>query len=304
MLSGKAIWELLKSTAAKWSDKNSPRLGASLAFYMLLSMAPLLILVVAICGLVFSEATAQQQVLAQVRSIAGATGEKTVSSLIQSAHKPSSGILATTVAFITLLTGASGVFMELRDSLNTIWDAPASTASGIAAIIWQRIVSFGMVLSLGLLLLVSLIASAAIALVENFFADLVPMHFAVVGRIADFTLSSIGILVLFGLIFKYVPNIRIAWRDVAIGAVFTAALFIVGRTLLGIYMLKVGVGSTYGAAGSLVALVVWVYYSAQIFFFGATFTRVYADRFGSLSKRNPSKSPEFPARLVTKSQGA
>ncbi len=304
MLSSKATLELLKSTATKWTDKNATRLGASLAFYMLLSMAPLLILVVAICGLVFSQTTAQQQVLAQVRAVAGVSGEKAIGSLIQNAHQPSSGALATTIAFITLLTGASGVFMELRDSLNMIFDAPASTVTGIRAIIWQRLISFGMVLSLGLLLLASLIASATVAVVENFFSYLMPLHFAFLGRMADFLISSIGIVVLFALIFKYVPNIRIGWREVAIGAVFTAVLFTIGRTLLGVYMLKVGVGSTYGAAGSLVALVVWVYYTAQIFFFGATFTRMYSDKYGSNASRRSAKPGNLNAHLAVKGQQA
>lgn len=305
MMAGKQIFQLLKSTASSWSDHNAPRLGAALAFYMLLSMAPLLILIVAICGLVFSHASAQEQVLAQVRAISGSAGEKTVGMLIENAHQPKSGILATIVAFVTLLSGASGVFLELRDSLNIIWDAPVKKAAAWKALIWQRIISFGMVLALGLLLLASLILSAAITIVEKFFTGLVPLNFTMLSTAANLVISLVAISVLFALIYKFVPDVPIAWQDVGIGAVVTALLFTMGKTLLGWYLGSVGVGSTYGAAGSLVALVVWVYYSAQIFFFGATFTRVYADNVGSLALlRRRSKHASSKSHLTAKTQGA
>ncbi len=304
MIAGKDILGLLKDTASRWSDCNAPRLGASLAFYMLLSMAPLMILIVAICGLVFSQASAQEQILAQVRGISGAAGEKTVAMLIENAHQPKSGITATVVAFITLLSGASGVFLELRDSLNTIWGAPKAVAGGWKGMVWQRVVSFGMVLALGFLLLASLILSAAIAIVENFFAGLVPVHLAVAGHVANVAISLVAISALFGLIFKFVPDVPIAWRDVGVGAVVTAILFTIGKTLLAWYLGTVGVGSTYGAAGSLVALVVWVYYSAQIFFFGATFTKVYADTYGSRASRKQQSKPILRSGLEAKTQSA
>ena len=304
MMAGKDVFGLLKSTASRWSDCNAPRLGASLAFYMLLSMAPLMILVVAICGLVFSQTSAQEQVLAQVRGIAGTAGEKTVSMLIESAHRPKSGITATIVAFITLLSGASGVFLELRDSLNTIWNAPKSTSAGWKTMVWQRVISFGMVLALGFLLLVSLILSAAITIVENFFTGLVPLHLAIAGHAANIVISLFAISALFALIYKFVPDVPIAWRDVGVGAVVTALLFTIGKTLLAWYLGTVGVGSTYGAAGSLVALVVWVYYSAQIFFFGATFTNVYADTYGSMATKQKRNAPILRSGLGAKTQGA
>ena len=304
MMSGKEIFPLLKMTATRWSDHNAPRLGASLAFYMLLSMAPLLILIVAIVGLVFSESSAQQQVLAQVRSISGSAGEKTVSMLIENAHRPSSGITATVVAFITLLSGASGVFLELRDSLNFIWDAPKLAAGNWKTMIWQRMVAFGMVLALGFLLLVSLLLGAALGIVENFFVGLIPLHFAIAGELANITISLLAISALFALIYKFVPDVPIDWRDVGTGAVVTALLFTIGRTLLAWYLGTVGVGSTYGAAGSLVALVVWVYYSAQIFFFGATFTRVYADTYGSLARKARREKRAAGPGLAAKTQRA
>jgi membrane protein len=181
------------------------------------------------------------------------------------------------VAVATLLFGASGVFAELQDSLNIIWDAPPGNSSGWIAMIKQRVISFGMVLALGLLLLVSLLLSAGLGLIEEFFSGLISVHAAALGEAANFVISLVGVAVLFALIFKFVPNVRIDWRDVIVGGVATAILFSIGRALLALYLRTTGIGSAYGAAGSLVALVVWVYYSAQIFFFGAEFTRVYAD---------------------------
>lgn len=272
--------ELVKSTAAKWSAHNAPRLGASLAYYTLLSLAPLLILIVAMCGLVLSKSDVQRDVLSQVQSLLGYSGARTVQMLISNAHQTSSGVFATAVALITLLFGASGVFVELRDSLNTIWDAPPRSSSGWRDLIWQRLVSFGMVLALGFLLLVSLLLTAAINLTEKFFGGFIPGHFAIFGQTVNTLLSVFVITLLFGLIFKFVPDLPIRWAEVAIGAVATAVLFTAGKYLLALYLTTAGVGSTYGAAGSLVAMVVWVYYSAQIFFFGAVFTRAYADRLG------------------------
>jgi len=271
---------LLKSAAAKWSKHNAPRLGAALAYYTLLSLAPLLILVVAICGLVLSKSAAERDLLGQVQNVIGYSGAKTVQMLIDNTHQASTGVFATVVALITLMFGASGVFVELRDSLNTIWDAPRRESSTWRDLILQRLVSFGMVLSLGFLLLVSLLLTAGIAITEKFFGGFVPFHFALFGQILNTIVSVTAIALLFALIFKFVPDLPIRWREVAVGAIATAILFSLGKYLLALYLATAGVGSTYGAAGSLVALIVWVYYSAQIFFFGAVFTRAYADRLG------------------------
>lgn len=246
-------------------------------------MAPLVILAVAICGLVFSKSTAEQGLLTQIRALTGYSGAETVRMLIDNAHRAGSGVVASSIALITLLFGASGVFVELRDSLNVIWDAPARQSSSWRDLVWQRLISFGMVLALGFLLVVSLIMSAALTILEKFFADVLPVHTAILSELASTVFSLTAIAVLFALIFKFVPDVPIDWRDVGIGAIATAIFFNVGKALLGFYLGTAGVGSTYGAAGSLVALVVWVYYSAQIFFFGAVFTRVYADTFGSRS---------------------
>lgn len=272
--------ELVKSAGTKWSDHNAPRLGAALAYYTLLSLAPLLILVVGICGLVLSKSDAERALLVQVRELIGHSGALTVQQLIDNAHHAGTGILATAIAVITLLFGASGVFVELRDSLNTIWDAPPAASSTWRDLVWQRLISFGMVLALGFLLLVSLLITAGLAIVAKFFGELLPIHFAILGEILNVVISVVAIALLFALIFKFVPDLPIRWREVTVGAFTTAILFSVGKYLLALYLTTAGVGSTYGAAGSLVAMVVWVYYSAQIFFFGAVFTRAYADRLG------------------------
>ena len=280
---------LIKSAADKWSERKAPRLGASLAYYTLLSLAPLMILIVTIVGVVFGEKTAESEVLVQARELVGMNGANTLKMLIDNAHHPGTGIFASIVAIVTLLFGASGVFVELRDSLNEIWDAPPAKSSSWRSLVWQRVASFGMVLAVGFLLLVSLVLTAAFAVIEKFFTGFVPID-AVILEVINFVLSSIAIGVLIALIFKFVPEVPIGWRDVMVGAGATAVLFIVGKSLLALYLSTAGVGSTYGAAGSLVALVVWVYYSAQIFLFGAIFTRVYALAYGTKRNGNPARS--------------
>jgi membrane protein len=248
---------------------------------MLLSLAPLLIFLVAICGYAFSAATAQDKLLAQVNALAGPAAERTVRMLISSAAQPKNGIFASAVGFVTVLFGASGVFVELRESLNTIWDAPKQVSTTVRSFIRQRLSSFGMVLGLALVMMASLILSTFFAVCQRFFADFLPVHTAILSEVANLAFSLGAISVLFALVFKYVPDVPVDWRDVGIGAVFTAVLFTVGKAVLATYFATVGVGSTYGAAGSLVALIIWVYYSAQIFFFGAIFTHEYAAKFGS-----------------------
>ena len=282
----KAALQLLGSAASKWNAHNAPRLAASLAYYSLLSMAPLLILVIGICSLVLTKATAEQDLVAQVQRLTGPIGARTVVMLIENSHRMGSGIFAAIAAIVTLLFGASGVFVELRDSLNTIWEAKPKSSGTWRDMVWQRLVSFGLVLALGFLLLVSLVLSTTLAVVGNFFQSMLPLHLTLITELANFLVSLAAIAGLFAFIFKFVPDVPISWSDVSVGAIVTAALFTIGKGLLGLYLGTAGVGSTYGAAGSVVALVVWVYYSAQIFFFGAIITRVYADNFGSRVRRN------------------
>jgi membrane protein len=267
--------QILKSSFADWNADNTPRLGAALAFYTILSISPLVILVIAIVSLVFDRSSAQAHLLAQVQSLMGPEGRDAVQTMLASSRKTSSGIVATVIGALTLVFGASGVFGELRSALNTIWDVKPKNSSGLWGMLRERFFSFGMVMSVGFVLLVSLIASSGLAAISKFFSGIVPVPSIVLGAF-NFLVSFIGIAVLFAFILKYVPETDVRWGDVRVGAVGTALLFTIGKSILGLYLGKASPGSAYGAAGSLVVMVIWVYYSAQIFFFGAEFTHVYA----------------------------
>ena len=272
-MSYKTIWSLLHQTVSDWNAHEAPRLGAALAFYTILSLAPLVILVVAIAALVFGHSTAQSQLLGQVESMIGRQGSEAVKGMIEHAQEPASGAFASIIGVITLLFGASGVFGELQDALNKMWNVKPRDEGGVWTTIKQRFFSFGMVLAVGFLLLVSLAISAALSAFGKFFSGLLPMPEFVLGAV-NFVVSLAGVTVLFALIFRYVPEMKVPWREVWIGATATAVLFTIGKLLIGLYLGKAAVGSAYGAAGSLVVVIVWVYYSAIIFFFGAEFTHV------------------------------
>lgn len=289
MMNIKSLTPTLKETFADWNKHEAPRLGAALAFYTILSLSPLVILVVALVGLFFDRSTAQTHILNQVQGMIGAEGGKAVESMLANAHKPSSGILGTIVGLLTLLFGASGVFGELRSAMNKIWEVPPKETSGIWGMLRERFFSFGMVLSIGFLLMVSLVLSTALAAIGKFFGGILPVPASVLA-IANFLFSFLAIAVLFALIFKFVPETKIPWRDVRVGAIATALLFTIGKTLIGLYLGKASVGSAYGAAGSLIVVIVWVYYSAQIFFFGAEFTHVYAKADPELALNNGQPS--------------
>ena len=270
------VWlQLVQRSFEDWNEDDAPRLGAALAFYTILSVSPLVILLVAAAAIVFSKSSAEVHLLSQVQGMAGTEGREAVRSMLASGQKESAGIFATLIGFITLLFGASGVFAELRSALNTIWEAPPKRSSGVWSLIKGRIFSLGMVLSVGFLLFVSLIASAGFDAVAKFSGDVLPISPLVMEGL-NFVFSFVGIAVLFGFILKYLPDTHVDWKDVRFGATFTALLFTLGKSLLALYLGKASPGSAYGAAGSLVAMVIWVYYSAQIFFFGAEFTHVYS----------------------------
>jgi membrane protein len=269
----KTIWSILRKTFAAWNEHEAPRLGAALAFYTILSLAPLVIIVLAIVALVFGHATAQSQLLGQVESMIGHQGSEAVKGMIEQAQKPASGTVASIIGVITLLFGASGVFGELRSALNRMWDVKRGIEGGLWATIKQRFFSFGTVLAVGFLLLVSLTISAALSALGTYFGGFLPVPEFLLSAI-DVVVSLAGITALFALIFRYVPDTKIAWKDVWIGAAVTALLFTIGKFLIGLYLGKAAVGSAYGAAGSLVVVIVWVYYSAMIFLFGAEFTHV------------------------------
>ena len=286
------LWELLKETYLEWDRHKAPKLGAGLAYYTVLSLAPLLIVLLTVVGLVLGQQAAEGQVMAQIGDLMGAEGAQAIQAVIANANQPKTGILASVLGIVTLFIGASGVFTELHDALNTIWDVPASNDSGVWTLIRQRFLSFGMVLAIGFLLLVSLVVSAGVAAACKYVGNLLPMP-AVALQAANFFVSLLVIAVLFAMIYRFLPDQRVEWRDVGIGAGATALLFSIGKLLIGLYIGKAGVGSAYGAAGSLVVVLAWVYYSAQVFLFGAEFTHVYA------KARRPHAYPVAEAPVST-----
>lgn len=299
----RAVWQLIRQTASSWCDINAPRLAAALAFYTMLSIAPLLVLSVALAGLVFGPQAAEGRVVAQLQSIVGYQGSVTIQELLAHSRHLSSGITALVIGVLLLIYGASSVFAELRDSLNLLWGVKTVTGPGILGVIGSRIVSFAMVVAIGFLLLVSLLFSAAIAAAGKFFGGMLPIPEWLL-HLANAFLSFLAVTGLFALLYKVIPEVRIEWRDVWIGAAFTSLLFSLGKLGIGIYIGKAGVRSTYGAAGSLVAFLIWVYYSAQIFLFGAEFTHQFSERHGSrarqrrLRRETVEPAPPPPAKVA------
>ena len=271
------LFPILKTTFNNWNRHDAPRLGASLAFYTILSLSPLIILAIAVAGVVFSHTSAQTQIVAEVRSTIGPEGAQAVQTLLANVKQPAAGILGSLLGLASLLFGASGVFGELRSALNLIWDVSPDQSAGVMGIVRDRVFSFSMVLSIGFLLMVSLILSTALAAMGKFFSDFLPLPASVL-LVFSFLVSFFGIAALFALIFRFVPAAPVTFRNVWPGAVATAFFFTIGKILIALYLGKSSVGSPYGAAGSVIVVIVWVYYSAQIFFFGAEFTHAYAHR--------------------------
>jgi membrane protein len=269
------LWQLTKQTASEWSEDNATRLAAALAFYTVLSIAPLLVLAIAIIGLVFGEDAARGQVASELAGVVGPQAGEGIQTVIQHANSPSGGIIGSIVSVVVLLFGASGVFGELQSALNTIWDVKPKPGLGIKGFLRARLFSFTMVLSVAFLLLVSLVLSAGLSAVGAFFEHKLPGG-EVLWSALNFVISLGVITCLFAMIFKTVPDVQIGWRDVWIGAALTALLFTIGKFLLGLYLGRASVASPYGAAGSIIVLVIWVYYATQILFMGAEFTQVYA----------------------------
>lgn len=274
---------LLDEAIGNWFAHNVPRLGASVAFYTLLSLTPLLIVVIAVAGAVFGKEAAQGQLVWQIKDLIGRDGAETVQTLLKGAREPFAGGVAAVFGLLTLFYGAGTVVAELRDAMNTIWCVPPRNQTGlrsILAILRDRTVAFAIVLGIGFLLLVSLAVNAALSALGERFQYLFPVP-AWAFKALDFVVTYVVIAVLFAIMYKWLPNLHIEWRDVILGALMTSLLFGLGKYLIGVYLGTAGIASTYGAAGSLVVVLIWVYYSAQIFFLGAEFTRAYAQLYGS-----------------------
>jgi membrane protein len=273
---------LFKQTLKEFGEDKAPRLGAALAYYTVFSIAPLLLIAVAIAGLVFGRDAAQHEISAQLSGLMGNATAKALEEMVQAAAKPKSGKLATIIGIVTLMFGASGVFAQLNDALDTIWNVAPKKKGGIVATIKDRFLSMAMVCGIGFLLLVSLVFDAAISAMGKYVGNRIPGGEVLLQTI-QVVISFVLVTVLFAAIFKFLPDVKVAWRDVWLGAVFTSILFTLGKLALGLYIGKAAASSAYGAAGSLVVLLLWVYWSAQILFFGAEFTQVYARTHGTLA---------------------
>lgn len=269
-------WQILKAAAMAWIDDFAPSMGAALSYYTLFSLAPLLVIVIAIAGLVFGQDAAQGAIIAQLGGIMGKEGATAVQGLLKAAREPSTGIVASIIGGLLLLLGATAIFAELQSDLDRIWRAPAKNKqSGLWSWLRGRVLSFGLILGLAFMLMVSLVVSAALAASSAWLGG--GAAESVIANVLNFAASLAIFTVLFAMIYKIMPNVKISWRDVWTGAAVTALLFNVGKSLIGLYLAKSNVASGFGAAGSFVILVAWFYYSAQIFLFGAEYTWVYAN---------------------------
>ncbi|KQV53540.1 hypothetical protein ASC95_08080 [Pelomonas sp. Root1217] len=287
-------WALAKESVSAWIDDYAPSMGAALSYYTVFSLAPLLVIVVSVAGLVFGEEAVRGELFGQVAGLMGAEAAKGIQTLLAAASKPSTGALGTVVGAGVLLIGATTVFGELQDALDRIWQAPArAKTSGWWALVRARLLSFGMVLGLAFLLVVSLVVSAAIAALGKWWGGWFG-GWEVLAQALNVVVGFVLTTAVFALIYKVMPRVKVGWGDVWIGAAVTALLFSVGRFLIGLYIGKTGVASGFGAAGSVAVVFVWVYYSAQIFLVGAEFTWVYARRLGSWRGR-PEVDRRAPA---------
>lgn len=262
-----------------WNDANASAMGAAVAFYTIFAIAPLFILVLALAGVMFGHEAAQHELYGQLEGLIGKNGSEAIQSILTAANQPKTSLLATVIGFITLFIGAGSVFIQLQQSLNAIWNVRPK-ASSLRFFIKQRLLSFAALLGIGFLLLVSLIISAALDAAGKWMGGMIPAH-EVIWQLMDVAISLGIITLLFAMMFKMLPDVIIGWHDVWIGSFMTALLFTAGKFLLGAYLGRSSLSSAYGAAGSFVVVLLWVYYSAQILLFGAASIRVYANKYGS-----------------------
>lgn len=272
----KTIVRLLRDTATEWNEDNVPLLAAALAYYTMFSIAPLLIIAIAIAGAIYGQDAAQGEIVGQIQGLVGRDGAEFIQSMIKNASKPGAGGgVATFIGIAVLIFGASGVFGQLQTALNTIWEVKPKPGRAVKSFVQARFLSFAMVLVIGFLLLVSLVLSAILAGISAYFGAFLPGSIAV-GRVLNFVISFGIITLLFASIYRFLPDVHVPWKNLWVGSAVTALLFNLGKFLLGLYLGSSGVSSTYGAAGSLVVILIWVFYSAQILLFGAEFTQVYS----------------------------
>jgi membrane protein len=290
------VVELIKKSFWAWMDDYAASMGAALSYYTLFSLAPLLILVITVAGAVFGEEAARGEIVAQLDGLIGREGAIAVEGLVDSVRLSGQTILASIIGAVTLFIGATSVFAELQSALDRIWRAPAAQPStGPWSLVRARLLAFGLIVSIGFLLLVSLVISAGLSAFGKWWGAFFP-GWEIVLQIVNIAVSLVITTILFALVYRILPRVRVSWQDVIVGAAVTAALFTVGKFLIGLYLGKAGVTSGFGAAGSIVVLLVWVYYSAQIFLLGAEFTWVYAHRRGSRAGTIPDAAPPIPSK--------
>lgn len=273
------IWNLLKETYDKWNQADAPVLGAALAFYTIFSLAPVLIIVVAIVGVIVGKESVQIYIVGQLTQFVGHNNALSVMQLIQDSYKLGSGIKATIIALILILAGSTTAFVMLKNALDTIWGVKYNHG-GLLNIIKSRLVSLLLVLFVGLIVFISMVLTSVISGLKLFLDDYIQIPFAFIA-LSNEAVSIVMLVFLFAMLFKVLPDVKISWGDVWMGGAITALLFALGKYLLGLYLAHSTISSAYGAAGSLVVFLLWVYYSAQIFFFGAAFTQVFARKYGS-----------------------
>jgi len=289
-----AVFDLLKQTWLDWNTDRCPRMGAALAYYTVFSLAPLMVIAIAIAGVVFGGQAARGEIGDELATTLGRPAAAAIEDLLRQNHDTGGNALASVIGLVVLLVGASGVFIELEDALNTIWKVPPERSATVLAFIRDRVLSFTLVLGTGFLLLVSLVISAALSAMDRFLTPSAMPGGTLLWHLVNVVVSYLFITGLFALIFRYLPNTAVRWRDVWVGAAGTALLFTIGKYLLGLYIGLSGVASGFGAAGSLAVILVWVFFSAQIMLLGAEFTHVYAQRYGSLSKAGAASPAARP----------
>ena len=316
-----ALWWVLKRALGGWWNDNVPRLGASLAYYTLFALSPTLIIAISVAGLVFGPEAVRGEVVGQIQGLVGRQGAEAVQAMIEGASKQSSSVLATVIGSVTAFLGATGAFIELQTALNAIWRVKPRPGTGVKEFLLQRLVSFGLVVGVGFILLVSLLINAALSGLSSYLGHILPT-LTTVWEAANVLVSLGVVTLLFAMVYKVLPDVRLRWRDVWAGALVTAGFFTVGKQVIGLYLGTSSVASSYGAAGSVVVLLIWVYYSSQIVLLGAEFTRFYVERYrgepppmkhamhdpapeavGGRSRRRVGGSDESDGRTVGRSDG-
>jgi membrane protein len=288
-------WKTLREIVSNWAVHRCSAQSAALAFYTIFSLAPILVVVIALAGAVFGEEAVRGQIVNEFQGLMGRDAAVLVQEILKSAARPATGRLPALIGIVTLLLGATAVFTQLQDALNTVWAVAPKPGAAITILLLKRLHSFALVVGIGFLLLVSLVLSAALTWFSRYLERVFALSVDFL-LIANFVVSFVVITLLFALIYRILPDVRIAWRDVWLGSILTSLLFVVGKTLIGLYLGRTGIASAYGAAGSLVVVLMWVYYSSLIFFFGAELTRVHSRQFRTL------RQPEEGAVRVPEGQ--